>query len=234
MHILFVLTRAQYSRYLLLKGASLETPAVDDKKSDTEIPIVQLDPAHKATLNGKLIEIPDPSAQLESVMSLRRSETVEDDFDEEDMEVFTAQEPPPAKGGDTHEPDFMDVDDENDYKVPARAAPKAPPPPPRRPLDDWQHDSEYVNEAVENLMLPPFESTSSASNALKREMRDMLREQENAPSLRELGWYIPEDHIQDNLYQWIVELHSFDPDIPIAKDMKARFVSSSAHSWLTC
>ncbi|KAH6905576.1 hypothetical protein BKA70DRAFT_1372977 [Coprinopsis sp. MPI-PUGE-AT-0042] len=216
-------------RYLLLKGGSLEAPPADDSKSGTEIPFVKLDPAHKATLNGKLIEIPDPSAQVDSIISLRQAEVVEEDYDEEDMEVFTAQEPPPRQAGNDHggdEHDFMDVDDENDYKVPTRVAPKAPPPPPRRPANDWKHDSEYVREAVENLMLPPFESTSSASNALKREMRDMLREQENAPSLRELGWYIPEDHIQDNLYQWIVELHSFDPDIPIAKDLKAKNINS--------
>jgi ubiquitin-conjugating enzyme E2 Q len=28
------------------------------------------------------------------------------------------------------------------------------------------------------------------------------------------------------LYQWIVEMHSFDPALPIAKDMKAKYVES--------
>lgn len=50
----------------------------------------------------------------------------------------------------------------------------------------------------------------------------MMKEQEMAKSLKELGWYMPEEFIRDNLYQWIVELHSFDPDLPIAKDMKAK------------
>ena len=51
----------------------------------------------------------------------------------------------------------------------------------------------------------------------------MLREQEHARALNELGWYLPLDFVGDNLFQWIVELHSFDPDLPVAKDMVSRY-----------
>jgi ubiquitin-conjugating enzyme E2 Q len=33
---------------------------------------------------------------------------------------------------------------------------------------------------------------------------------------------MPPDLIGDNLYQWIVEMHSFDPALPLAKDLKAK------------
>ncbi len=51
--------------------------------------------------------------------------------------------------------------------------------------------------------------------AVQRELRSMLKEQEAANSLRELGWYMPPEFIGDNLFQWIVEMHSFDPSLPI-------------------
>ena len=54
----------------------------------------------------------------------------------------------------------------------------------------------------------------------------MLKEQDRATSLKELGWYMPPGFIEDNLYQWIVELHSFDKDLPIAKDLAQRKVNS--------
>jgi len=53
-----------------------------------------------------------------------------------------------------------------------------------------------------------------------------LREQDHAKSLSELGWYMPPEFIGDNLFQWIVELHSFEKDLPIAKDLKARKINS--------
>jgi ubiquitin-conjugating enzyme E2 Q len=43
--------------------------------------------------------------------------------------------------------------------------------------------------------------------------------------LHELGWYIDRETIQ-NVYQWIVELHSFDPDLPLSKDMKTAGIQS--------
>ena len=51
-----------------------------------------------------------------------------------------------------------------------------------------------------------------------------MKVQDNTP-LHELGWYINRNMIQ-NVYQWIVELHSFDPDLPLSKDMKNAGIKS--------
>jgi len=75
-------------------------------------------------------------------------------------------------------------------------------------------------------MPAPIDSTSMATMSLQRELNAMLKEQECAKSLRELGWYMPPEFIEDNLYQWIVELHSFDKDLPIAKDLTQKKVNS--------
>lgn len=90
--------------------------------------------------------------------------------------------------------------------------------------DDWTHDEGWVKSTVENLMPPPMEASSMATSALQKELKAMLREQNSARSLKELGWYMPPDFIGDNLFQWIVELHSFDESLPIAKDLKDRYV----------
>lgn len=92
----------------------------------------------------------------------------------------------------------------------------------QKPPDDWKHDAEYVQRALETFTPPPFESSGSATIALQKELMLTLKEQKNAKSLKELGWYVPTELLGDNLYQWIVEMHSFDPDLPIAKDMEKK------------
>ncbi|CAK7239601.1 MAG: hypothetical protein STHCBS139747_001032 [Sporothrix thermara] len=52
----------------------------------------------------------------------------------------------------------------------------------------------------------------------------MQKVQTSTP-LPELGWYINFAHL-DNMFQWIVELHSFDVILPLAQDMLALGVSS--------
>lgn len=172
-----------------------------------DIPIVPLDPAHPLTLANKLIAIPQPSYKLEKLVIARKSEYVQEDNDEEDILVFS---PPAALPPNQRE--VIVIED----------SPEPAPAPKRRLKDEWVHDSDWVSETVQHLMPPPAESTTIATMALQRELKAMLKEQERAESLTELGWYMPPEFIGDNLFQWIVELHSFEKDLPIAKDLKAK------------
>ncbi|KAI9764418.1 MAG: hypothetical protein M1840_008441 [Geoglossum simile] len=74
------------------------------------------------------------------------------------------------------------------------------------------------------ILNSPRYATTTATNAIQRELRAMLKLQESQP-LHELGWYIDPDYI-GNVYQWIVELHSFDPALPLSVDMKKMGVKS--------
>lgn len=74
------------------------------------------------------------------------------------------------------------------------------------------------------LIQPPTYASISASRTLQRELRASLKIQNTLPS-HELGWYINPELV-GNFYQWIVELHSFEPHLPLAKDMKARNLKS--------
>ena len=134
---------------------------------------------------------------------------MEEDLDEDDASLFTDLASPSSQ-----------------QKAVAVNGTEDPIQPVVRAADDWKHGPEWVRETIANMMPAPNDSTSVATMALHRELNSMLKEQERATSLKELGWYMPPEFIQDNLYQWIVELHSFDKDLPIAKDMVQRGVNS--------
>lgn len=178
----------------------------------TQIPLVKLDPAHPLTLSGspggaKRIQFPEPSYKLDKLLTARQSEFVEEDFDDDDQAIFDTLETP----ANTQQREVIVIEDS---PSPAQALVE----------DDWEHDVDWVEATIAHLMPPPFESSPTATMALQRELRAMLQEQEKAKSLKELGWYMPPDLISDNLFQWIVELHSFDETLPVAQGMKAKFV----------
>jgi ubiquitin-conjugating enzyme E2 Q len=66
---------------------------------------------------------------------------------------------------------------------------------------------------------PPQFATSSATKILQQHLQATIKTQERVP-LHELGWYVDPSLIT-TVYQWIVELHTFDPSLPLAKDLKA-------------
>ncbi|KAF3766546.1 hypothetical protein M406DRAFT_38809 [Cryphonectria parasitica EP155] len=73
------------------------------------------------------------------------------------------------------------------------------------------------------LALPEW-ADANATRRLATDIKQMQKIQASTP-LHELGWYIDFENVE-NMFQWIVELHSFDPKLPLAKDMKAAGVTS--------
>ncbi|KAI0455181.1 hypothetical protein F5B21DRAFT_216658 [Xylaria acuta] len=74
------------------------------------------------------------------------------------------------------------------------------------------------------LFACPSYATKPAQQTIQRELQKLQKVQSTTP-LHELGWYIDFDKIE-NMFQLIVELHSFDPGLPLAKDMKAAGITS--------
>jgi ubiquitin-conjugating enzyme E2 Q len=81
-----------------------------------------------------------------------------------------------------------------------------------------------LKEETLPLLAPPAYATSSATTILQRHLQATLKTQENQP-LHELGWYVDPSLIR-TVYQWIVELHTFDPTLPLAQDLKAANLTS--------
>lgn len=88
--------------------------------------------------------------------------------------------------------------------------------------------TDYVPGTLDYSTLPMLEmpawATISATRRLMKDFRDLIQIQNKEPA-HELGWHIDEDKV-DNIYQWIVELHSFDPTLPLAQDMEKKDIKS--------
>jgi ubiquitin-conjugating enzyme E2 Q len=93
---------------------------------------------------------------------------------------------------------------------------------PAKPLTDFVPGS--LDQSTLPMLDPPSYATPMATKTLNRSLQEILEIQKKTPQ-HELGWYIDAELI-NNVYQWIVELHSFDPELPLAKDMKSARVSS--------
>jgi ubiquitin-conjugating enzyme E2 Q len=91
-----------------------------------------------------------------------------------------------------------------------------------RAMTDFEPGSLDLS-SLPRLQSPSF-ATTTASKALGREIFRLQSLQSKTP-LHELGWYMDFDSV-NNLYQWIVQLHSFDRSLPLAQDMKKAGVTS--------
>lgn len=198
-----------FSRYLLV-GATI-APSTANSSSGSEpandplaaVPCVPLDPRHPVKVSGTAVRIPEPTWKLNQLLEQRRTEFRDQEFDGEDLAVLNG----------TAEPEGGNAAEESQA---SQAQPEE---------DDWEHDADWVAACVQHMLPPPDDASPMAVSSVQRELTAMLKEQEKAKSLKELGWYLPMDFVGDNLFQWIVELHSFDPALPIAQDLAARWVS---------
>ncbi|KAK8086187.1 hypothetical protein PG994_001161 [Apiospora phragmitis] len=71
---------------------------------------------------------------------------------------------------------------------------------------------------------PPSYAAGQAQKTLAKEIQKLQATQSSVP-IHELGWFIDFDKIT-NMFHWIVELHSFDRDMPLAKRMAKAGVTS--------
>jgi len=183
------------TRYLLVATAGYSPttyglPPQPDTSKATSRPAqhwVPLDPAHPLTLNTKPIQIPEQQQKLQRLLDQRRADQQELEYDEVDSAVFAA--------GD------LELSDR------AAAAAAAPPPPPavhRGP--DWVHNEAWVNPTSYRLLPPPSDAMNTATLAVQRELRGLLKEQQSAKRLDDLGWYMPDSLISDNLFQCVSSL----------------------------
>jgi ubiquitin-conjugating enzyme E2 Q len=91
-----------------------------------------------------------------------------------------------------------------------------------KPLTDYVPGT--LDYSTLTMLQQPAWASSGATRCLMRDFKTLIKTQNEQP-LHELGWHIDESKIE-NMYQWIVELHSFDPTLPLAQDMKKRGVKS--------
>lgn len=70
----------------------------------------------------------------------------------------------------------------------------------------------------------PSYASGGASKRIQSDLKSIIKLQKTQP-LDELGFYVDEGRT-DNIYQWIVELHSFPDHLPLVRDMKEKNIQS--------
>ncbi|KAF2480142.1 hypothetical protein BDY17DRAFT_303302 [Neohortaea acidophila] len=122
---------------------------------------------------------------------------------------------------------FEDDPELEDASSATSAAPKKIEKPPGTPTDFLPGTLDFSKLP---LMPMPTYATSATTKRLMKELQAVAKAQELTPA-GDLGWYIDVEQIE-NVYQWIVELHSFHTfeikgkKLPLADDMKKQDVKS--------
>lgn len=98
----------------------------------------------------------------------------------------------------------------------------------KKRAQDYDNETDFRPGSLDvsniSFLPPPADATTLANKALMGAYKEALKTQTSTPP-HKLGWYIDPDRIE-NMYQWIVELHSFNAALPLAKDMKNAGVTS--------
>ncbi|CAG7927059.1 unnamed protein product [Penicillium olsonii] len=80
------------------------------------------------------------------------------------------------------------------------------------------HPGTLQEDSLPALSHPQYASTP-ATKILQQHLAATVKIQQEIP-IQDLGWYV-NHKLVNTVYQWIVELHSFDAEIPLAQDLQA-------------
>ncbi|KAL1850158.1 hypothetical protein Daus18300_013026 [Diaporthe australafricana] len=144
------------------------------------------------------------------------SAEVTDEEEVADLEFLFGEDessPPPAKRPNSARDSSVDT-------VTARQVMTQRPLTP--PQTDFRPGTLDLN-SLPRLPLPGWADGRSVKR-ITGDIKHMQKVQASTP-LHELGWYIDFESME-NMFQWIVELHSFDPQLPLAKEMKKAGITS--------
>lgn len=154
--------------------------------------------------NGKTLSLPNKGKTNFS------KEDISDDSDLEDIAFFLEEEQAKSVPQSLSGLGFIDGKASGKAKGPITHDENG------KPLTDFVPGS-LDRSTIQQLAPPPY-GTSQGNRRLGQDLKALLSVQNSTP-LHELGWYIDGDSIS-NLYQWIIELHTFPADLPLAKDMQ--------------
>ena len=217
------------TRYLLIKcsNSAIKLDETDEKPKQ----VFQQDPS--LTPNGEKGKIIIPA----SAISRSRRGKSTPPTRPATCSSFGASLKRKLGGGSAADPIHLDDDDDTasvatlaeDRDIFKEDTP--PPPPPHNAVTKSSKSmTDFVAGSLDVASLPilaaPSYATPGASKRLLVDFKTLVKVQDSTP-LHELGWYInPDPELMTNLYQWIVELHSFDSALPLAKDMKKHKITS--------
>lgn len=226
------------TRYLFVKtslrlAASIKTPNVEyeqdpavvalgDKSQHVSIPITAVSKSCRPASTEKPLANGAKRVKGTTFTTQAIAEGLEDDAnsiisDDADREYLE------STVDNFDQMSLVDSDDEGQRSITRRLATSG-----KRPYKPDEKKTDFVPGNLDissiRFLQPPKDASTVASKALMQAFKDAQKIQAVTP-LHELGWYIDPD-LMSNMYQWIVELHSFDSSIPLARDMKVAGITS--------
>lgn len=184
---------------------------VGEKNSKIIMPVTAVSKSRRPVSRTVTVKSGNKKVKVANEQELEEVAMISDDTDYEDLEIFFSD--PGEKPEHTSQPN----------KGKGKALPKLPSSAkPDASKTDFLPGS--LNHNSLPLLEPPSYATSMATKTLQRELTATLKVQDTHPA-HELGWYIDRELI-NNVYQWIVELHSFESHLPLAEDMKSKGIKS--------
>lgn len=179
---------------------------VGEKNSQIIMPVTAVSKSRRPVSKTVTVKSGNKKIKVANVQELEESAMMSDDTDYEDLEIF-----------------FSDTEEKQLNKGKGKILPKLPSLA-RPDVSKTDFAPGSLNHDSLPLLEPPSYATSMATKALQRELTATLKVQDTHPA-HELGWYIDRELI-NNVYQWIVELHSFESHLPLAQDMKTKGIKS--------
>lgn len=167
------------------------------------------------TRKHQMPQAPSSSKRAHEAMSLSGETDEEQASDleflfDEDGDGFS---PPPAKRSNSARESSIDSTTARQVTTQRPLTP---------PLTDFRAGTLDLS-SLPRLPLPGW-ADGNSTKTLAGEIKHMQKVQASTPP-HELGWYI-DFNSMENMFQWIVEFHSFDPELPLAKEMKKAGVTS--------
>ena len=181
---------------------------VGEKNTPLLVPLTAVSKSRRPV--SKVVKTGNKKVKVENVQDLEEAAMRSDETDTEDLAVFFS---------DTEvDPEIVEV-----KSIKGKGKPL-----PETPSQKARSKADFVPGSLDHkslpLLEPPSYATSMATKALQRELAATLKVQDTHPA-DELGWYI-DPELVSNVYQWIVELHSFEAHLPLAKDLKSKDIKS--------
>ena len=185
---------------------------VGEKNSQIIIPVTAVSKSRRPVSQTVTVKSGNKKVKVANEQELEEIAMLSEDTDFEDLEIFFS---------DTEEKPERPPSESNKGK--GKALPKLP-----SAAHADASKTDFVPGSLDHkslpLLEPPSYATTMATKALQRELTATLKVQDTHPA-HELGWYIDRELI-NNVYQWIVELHSFESHLPLAVDMKSKGIKS--------
>ncbi|UZP42669.1 hypothetical protein NXS19_010485 [Fusarium pseudograminearum] len=211
-------------RYLFIK-VDIENSQASSHDNNGSASYIEQDPSHQLTSNSQRIGIPQSAIPISRRRVLGQRQILGSSHDFPIILGETEGEPDFESNNELD--DLLASDDEGESEDGTAAVTRKRR---RSSIDSGLGDTRQPDNttpfqpgqldlgSLPKLVEPTWAASSPAAlRALNGQIKDLQQIQSNT-NIAMLGWYIDFEKL-DNLFHWIVELHSFDMNLALAQDM---------------